>query len=1271
MSQKLKFNEEIISTAAEPISSKDLLLRLSTLQEELSNMDQSSIDLSSLESIKDDLINKKLLKNTNLGIQILVSCCLSDILRLFAPNAPYNNINLLNIFKLFINQFAYLTNVDSSYYNNYIYLLERVAEIELIALLTDLDNCEKLLLQLFETFYNLSNNVSNDHLESLMVDILGEVISEVNQLDLKILKLILNKFLVNSKNLKNQSKFKVPGFNISLKLCELNSDKMSRLITYFFSEMILQATNDNDNDISSDSDSDDENKSSSKRGTIDIIQLKKIHNLAIELWRYVPEVLTSVLGLLDNELEAEDLIIRSTATDTVSNILSIYPSRINFSSTYTETYMNWLKKPLDISFEIRICWLNGISKILENRNDLSNDLINGILKTLMDSNEKVRYQTIIELSKLKPETFLNNILNNSLSNALLKLLREKNPLIRNEIIYFLSTLYNYQSENNIIDNDNDFIKKIPNNILELIFINDLSINATVDLALFEKLLPFSDNPKDRVNKLLKLISILNHKSLSSFWAIMKRQTQLLSVLLKLLTMVENNNEDDIDDQINNAINWLSKSFPSSYEAESCLKYFFNLKNKRLIRLMILCSNKSTDYDTIVNSIREILNRINEMKLNNEFNPGDNKLLNKTNIYNTIKLLLLRSSNIFYNIDNIYEIIIMNNKKLNDETCKLLLNNISEICPIVLESNIKSLINSIINLSKSIDFEANRIDNDCYHDLKIIYNYYISNGNDEIINNNNDNDNDNEFHNCLFKFSINGSPKESKYSIKLLNKTSNDIKTPLFTKIVNIIWPLNIDSIYFNTHLSTLSTLFQYDILSVDTIKEDISKYLATYVLLKNTIKEEEDEKDTITWIDDRELYYNKQNVNCLSKILTMKLLTNWLVSINDDLTIDVESVAKPILSMLSSYINRGGEIVSQEDTPENYRSRLRLHAGYQILKLSKFTIFNSIIDQRRINRLILLIQDSNNNVRLNFINKIKKKLTQHKLNKKLLPLLYFVAFEPDRLIKESTSIWIRASYNKYINKSNTADSLIFEKSFITLIHMIFNHPEFKELFVEYNSIEDNDNENEITIKAEKFEELAKFGLTYIIYFLSLIVTSENISVLFYLTQRIKQYKGKCLIPENSEKFEDSIYILSELTEISIKFIGKIKNWSITVWPGKINLPIELFDNLDDLIANNIIKKTFINEKYFEIVDEIIKHRWKIENGQVGQRKVRNKSKSTISGDSKTVKRKLDALDKELPLKKISRNKDNNEEYVTKTKENDVIPTRNRSTRAKRINYNEN
>ena len=111
----LKFDKSIISTADNPISTNELLSRLTSLQEELSTLNQSSVDLDSLDRCREDLINRKLLRHKDVGVRAFTACCISDILRLYAPDAPYTDTQLTDFFKLTLSQFELLGDPNNGY----------------------------------------------------------------------------------------------------------------------------------------------------------------------------------------------------------------------------------------------------------------------------------------------------------------------------------------------------------------------------------------------------------------------------------------------------------------------------------------------------------------------------------------------------------------------------------------------------------------------------------------------------------------------------------------------------------------------------------------------------------------------------------------------------------------------------------------------------------------------------------------------------------------------------------------------------------------------------------------------------------------------------------------------------------------------------------------------------------------------------------------------------------------------------------------------------
>ena len=62
---------------------------LQTLHSELSMMDQDTVDTKSLATVSRDLISQQIMLHRDKGVKAYAACCLADLLRLYAPDAPY------------------------------------------------------------------------------------------------------------------------------------------------------------------------------------------------------------------------------------------------------------------------------------------------------------------------------------------------------------------------------------------------------------------------------------------------------------------------------------------------------------------------------------------------------------------------------------------------------------------------------------------------------------------------------------------------------------------------------------------------------------------------------------------------------------------------------------------------------------------------------------------------------------------------------------------------------------------------------------------------------------------------------------------------------------------------------------------------------------------------------------------------------------------------------------------------------------------------------
>ena len=92
--QRLQFDEPLSWRAGKPIPIADLLRRLTALSKELRDMVQEETDRDSLTRVAKELTGHGLLSHKDKGVRAWTACCLVDILKLCAPDAPYTETQL-------------------------------------------------------------------------------------------------------------------------------------------------------------------------------------------------------------------------------------------------------------------------------------------------------------------------------------------------------------------------------------------------------------------------------------------------------------------------------------------------------------------------------------------------------------------------------------------------------------------------------------------------------------------------------------------------------------------------------------------------------------------------------------------------------------------------------------------------------------------------------------------------------------------------------------------------------------------------------------------------------------------------------------------------------------------------------------------------------------------------------------------------------------------------------------------------------------------------
>lgn len=199
---RLKFHEKL---AGKGLSTDALLTRLKTLHTQLAALDQETVDTSSLNTTHSELINVSLLLHKDRGVKAYTACCLADILRLYAPEAPYTEHELRNIFQFFFRQLsAGFNGPDEPYFNEYFHLIESLSTVKSVILVCDLPSSDELIHEIFKDLFTIVKRNFTKKIEHFMADILVELINESNSLPADALEVIMSQF-VDSNAVRNPS----------------------------------------------------------------------------------------------------------------------------------------------------------------------------------------------------------------------------------------------------------------------------------------------------------------------------------------------------------------------------------------------------------------------------------------------------------------------------------------------------------------------------------------------------------------------------------------------------------------------------------------------------------------------------------------------------------------------------------------------------------------------------------------------------------------------------------------------------------------------------------------------------------------------------------------------------------------------------------------------------------------------------------------------------------------------------------------------------------
>lgn len=179
---------------ADPPSSVDELLSLlNRLESYLAKVEQAprTSMRTALAPCMKELVGNKLLRHPDPDVKAALAACISEITRISAPDTPYDDDQMKEIFQLIVSSFENLHDKSSRWYSKRTLILETVAKVRSCVVMLDLE-CDALILEMFQHFLKTIREHHPDNVFSSMETIMILCLEESEEISDDLLSPILD-----------------------------------------------------------------------------------------------------------------------------------------------------------------------------------------------------------------------------------------------------------------------------------------------------------------------------------------------------------------------------------------------------------------------------------------------------------------------------------------------------------------------------------------------------------------------------------------------------------------------------------------------------------------------------------------------------------------------------------------------------------------------------------------------------------------------------------------------------------------------------------------------------------------------------------------------------------------------------------------------------------------------------------------------------------------------------------------------------------------------
>uniref|UniRef100_A0A8B9LAH5 PDS5 cohesin associated factor B n=1 Tax=Astyanax mexicanus TaxID=7994 RepID=A0A8B9LAH5_ASTMX len=472
-----------VKEISDKISKEEMVRRLKMVVKTFMDMDQDSEEEKELYlNLALHLASDFFLKHPDKDVRLLVACCLADIFRIYAPEAPYTSPDKLkDIFMFITRQLKGLEDTKSAQFNRYFYLLENIAWVKSYNICFELEDSNEIFTQLYRTLFQVINNGHNQKVHMHMVDLMSSIVCEGDSVSQELLDTVLVNLVPAHKNLNKQA------YDLAKALLKRTAQAIEPYITNFFNQVLMLG----------------------KTSVSDLSE--HVFDLILELYNIDSHLLLSVLPQLEFKLKSNDNDERLQVVKLLAKMFGAKDSEL--ASQNKPLWQCYLGRFNDIHVPIRLECVKFASHCLMNHPDLAKDLTEYLKVRSHDPEEAIRHDVIVSIVTASKKDL--SLVNDHLLNFVRERTLDKRWRVRKEAMMGLAQIYKkYSLQGEAGKEAAKQISWIKDKLLHIYYQNSIDDRLLVERIFAQYMVPHNLETTERMKCLYYLYATLDSNAVN-------------------------------------------------------------------------------------------------------------------------------------------------------------------------------------------------------------------------------------------------------------------------------------------------------------------------------------------------------------------------------------------------------------------------------------------------------------------------------------------------------------------------------------------------------------------------------------------------------------------------------------------------------------------------------------------------------------------------------------------------------------------------------------